>query len=175
MSVDKKRNLIVLGIVCIIISTIFTFNLSNSRYMGEIKAQEQILAIPIITLSNNTQSYTIENMLPGDEQEYPFQVSNVDGQQNNEILLKCCFKINMQTTVPLKVEIYEVSTNGTERKLTINDNVTETFNMNVVTTEADKVTKNYKLKIIWDESDNSYEYAGQTINMNIMLEATQVV
>lgn len=174
MSRNKKRNLIFLCLACIIISTIFTFNLSNSRYMGEIKAEDEVLAVPIITLSNNTYSYSIENMLPGDANEYTFQVSNVDGEQANEILLTYYFKINMETIVPLEVEMYEILEDGTEEKITITNNVTEEFQMDVVAEEADKITKDYKLKIIWDESQNSYEYAGQTINMNITLEAIQV-
>jgi len=172
---DGKINLIVIGIVSIIISTIFTFNSSNSRYIGEIKTEDQVLAIPVITLSNNMQSYSIENMLPGDEQEYLFQVSNVEGQQNNEILLSYCFKITKQSEIPLEIEIYEVLANGTEQKIMINDNISENINMNVVSLESDKVTKNYKLKIIWPENDNSFEYAGQIINMNVTLEATQVI
>lgn len=175
MSRNKKRSLIFFCLACIIIiSTIFTFNLSNSRYMDEIKAEDEVLAVPIITLSNNVNNYSIENMLPGDIKEYIFQVSNVDGQQTNEILLTYYFKINMETIVPLEVEIYEILTDGTEEKITITNNVTEEFQMPLVEEEIDKVTKDYKLKIIWDESQNSYEYAGQTININITLEAIQV-
>ena len=174
MSRNQKRNLIFFCLACIIISTIFTFNLSNSRYMGEISAEDEVLAVPIITLSNNTYSYSIEDMLPGDVNEYTFQVSNVDGEQTNEILLTYYFKINMETIVPLEVEMYEILEDGREEELTITDNTTEEFQMDIVVEETDKITKDYKLKIIWDESQNSYEYAGQTINMNITLEAIQV-
>ena len=175
MSKNKKRNLIFLYVACIVISTIFTFNISNSRYIGEIKAEDEILAVPIITFSNSRYNYVIKNMLPGDVKEYIFQVSNLDGEKTNEVLLTYCFKINMETIIPLKIEMYEVLADGTEEKIAITNNVTEKIQMDVVEGQTGAVIKDYKLKVIWDESQNSYEYAGQTTNLNIVLEAIQVI
>lgn len=174
MNKINRRNLMFLFITCVIISTIFTFNLSNSRYMGEIKAEDEVLAIPIITLSNNTYEYSVEDMMPGDVREYLFQVSNVDEEKTNEILLTYYFKMNVDFIIPVELEMYEVLDNGKEQKIEINNNVTEEFKMDVVEKEENKITKNYKLKVIWDKSKNNYEYAGKKINMNITLEAIQV-
>lgn len=176
MNRNKKNNLIIfVFLVCIIISTIFTFNLSNSRYIEQIKAEESVLAIPILTLSNNKASYLIENMKPGDVKEYTFQVSNVDGNQTNEILLSYYLKANIQADSPINIELYEILANDTEEKKSIVNNVSEEFQMGVVNKEADKVTKTYKLKVIWDIAKNSYEYAGKAIDIGLMLEAVQVI
>ena len=169
----QKRNFIFFCIVCIFISSRFTFNLSTSRYMGQITAEENILAIPILTLTNNTQGYTVTNMLPGDEQEFEFSVSNVDGEQTNEVLLSYYFKINMETEIPLEVKIYDIS-ESEEKELQITNNETEKMQMNIVEKETDKITKNYRLKITWNAQNNSYEYAGKTIACIITLEGVQM-
>lgn len=171
---STKRNLIFFSVAGIIISTIFTFNLSNSRYMGQISSDENALAIPIITLSNNTQTYSVTNMLPGDIKEYEFSVSNVDKDNSNEVLMEYYFKINMETSIPLEVRLYEII-NETEQEIPITSNVTEKMQMNIVENKADKITRNYKLKIIWNTNNNSYEYAGKQIVCNIVLEALQVI
>lgn len=175
MNKNKKSNLIFMFLVCIIISTIFTFNLSNSRYIEEIKAEEKVLAIPILTLDNNKATYLIENMIPGDMREYLFQVSNVDGSQTNEILLTYYFKTNIESDTPISIELYEILENGVEEKKSIINNVSEEFQMSIVNQESDKILRNYKLKVIWDESQDSYEFAGQEINFDIILVAEQVI
>lgn len=166
---NKKINLTFLCIACIIISTIFTFNISNSRYMAQVQADEEALAIPILTLSNNGLTHTIENMLPGETREITFSVSNTDGENINEILLEYYFKINMESAIPLEVKIFDI-TSGTEVDVT-SKNVSDPIEMKASESE----TKNYKLKVIWDASYNDASYAGQQINCNITLEALQVV
>lgn len=168
-----KNNFILFFIACVIISTIFTFNVTSSRYIGKISSDDDIIARPILTLSNNQQSFSIDNMLPGDEKEILFSVSNVEENQTNEVLLDYYFKINSQTEIPLKFEIYDI-TGDEEILLQMIDNVTENNQMKTVASETDKVTKDYKLKIIWNVNDNSYEYAGKTIKYDVILEGIQV-
>ena len=63
----NKKRIRYFCIILIIISTIFTFNVTSSRYMGEITTDNEIIALPVLTLSNNNQTYTITDMLPGDK------------------------------------------------------------------------------------------------------------
>ena len=165
----KKNNIIFFCIACIIISTIFTFNISNSRYMAEVSAEDDALAIPILTLSNNGLSHTIDNMLPGETREITFSVSNKDDSKINEILLEYYFKIEMESEIPLEVKIYDISS-GTEVDVT-DKNSSDPIEMKA----SEEETKNYKLKVIWDASYNDASYAGKEINCNVTLEALQVV
>ena len=166
---NKKINLILLIAACVIISTIFTFNLSNSRYMAEVQADKDALAIPVLTLSNNGLTHTIDNMLPGDTREITFSVSNTEGGKVSELLLDYYFKINLQSSIPLQVKIYDI-TSGTEVDVTSN-NASNPLTM----PKTEATTRNYKLKVIWDAADNDASYAGQQITCNVTLEGVQVV
>lgn len=168
----QRRNLIYFFIACIVISTIFTFNLSNSRYIDKITADDNILAIPVFTVSNNTQICAIENILPGGEEEFTFSVSNIDGEKSNEILLTYCFKLDLSSEIPLEVKLYDI-TDGKEQELQIINGTTEELEMNAVEQELDKIQRDYKVKIMWDINNNNYEYSGKEINLNITLEAVQ--
>lgn len=170
----QKNNLIMFCISFIAIFTVFTFNGSNSRYVGKIVADEEVLAVPVLTLSNNSQSYVATNMLPGETKEYKFSVSNVDGESTNEVLLEYYFKVTTETTVPIEVKLYEITGNE-EREIQIANNESETIRLNVVNQSSDKITKNYTLKFIWDIDFNSYEYAQKEISCSVVLEAIQVV
>ena len=44
--------------------SIFTLNATTGRYIEEISSNEEIIAEPHLTLSNNEQTLTITNMLP---------------------------------------------------------------------------------------------------------------
>lgn len=166
---SKKINITLFIIACIIISTVFTFNLSNSRYMAEVQADKDALAIPVLTLSNNGLTHTIDNMLPGDTREITFSVSNTENGKVSELLLDYYFKIDMQSAIPLEVKIYDI-TSGAEVDVTANDASTPLTMPN-----TEETTRNYKLKVIWDEANNDASYAGQQITCNVTLEAVQVV
>ena len=151
-----------------IILTIFTFNITASRYMGEISSQDDLIAKPILTLSNNSLSYT-ENMKPGDTKIYEFEVSNKENDNTNEILLDYYFSITSTTGfTPLTIEIYDITNEETLLPLT-SDNYTQVQQMNYET----ETTRKYKLLVIWKEENNSSEYAGKNIDFTLKLEAMQ--
>lgn len=172
--INKINNLILLCIASAIVFSIFTVHLSNSKYTGAITSEKDVLAIPILTLSNNNQMYSINNMIPGDEKEYTFSVSNIEEGKTNEILLKYFFKIEKQTQVPIEVKLYDI-TDGNEKEMSITNNCTEEYQMGVVKQDIDKITRKYKLKIRWNITDNDYKYSGKQINCKITLEGTQVI
>ena len=165
----NKKRIRYFCIILIIISTIYTFNITSSRYMGEISTDNGNIALPVLTLSNNNQEYTITNMLPGDIETCEFIVSNVDAEVTNEVLLSYYFNISIEASVPLTYKLYDITSTQTE--LTITDGATENIELDYNTT----VTRKYRLELIWGSSDNSYEYANQTITCNVKLEAIQVV
>lgn len=167
----EEKNLFLFCIISIIIIiTIFTFNLSSGRYIGEIVAEDDVIAIPIFTLSNNSKTYSISNMLPGETKEYTFSVSNTDGKNISEISLSYYFEINIDAEFPLEVKLYDITSSATGEEIQITNNTTNKISLNKT-----KQEKTYKLKLYWDELDNNYEYSGNTINCNIKLVAEQVI
>lgn len=165
--IEKLKSFCIFGMIIVLVSSI---NVTMSRYIREATAQNSIIAVPVLTLSNNNQQYEIEDMLPGDVKEYTFSVSNKSGTQINEVLLSYYFEINFESDIPLQFKLFDI-TDGTEKELTITNQKTSEIEL----LYDQEVIKNYKLKIIWNESDNSYTYAGREITCDINLTAVQVV
>ena len=165
-----KRKVFYLCILFVLISFLYSFNVTTSRYVGQIEASEEnIVAVPILTLSNDTMTYTIDNMMPGNEKTYEFVVSNYENDKINEVFLDYYFQIDIGKEIPLTVELYDI-TSG-ESKLNITDGKTDKIRMDYGT----ETSKRYKLKIMWNAKDNNYKYAGKTIKCNVILEAEQVI
>ena len=167
----RKNPLTYFGIFFIVIAFFYTFNVTTSRYMGQLSANDDIIAQPVLTLSNNKATYTIEDMFPGLETTYEFQVSNSENGKINEVLLDYHFSVNIGSEIPIKTEIYEVMQGGEEKLLDLTDGKTENISMDY----GEEVVKDYKLKIIWDKKDNNLQYASKKVTCNINLEAEQVV
>ena len=108
-STQKKRLLHFCMFLIFIIIFLYTFNITTSRYIGQIAADDNIIAVPILTLSNNTMAYTISNMLPGDEKSYDFTVSNTENGNINEVLLDYYFSVQAGTELPLTFELYDIT------------------------------------------------------------------
>ncbi len=160
----KCRYLLIIFIGVLYLST---FNFTTSRYIGELQSDSDIVAIPILTLSNNQLEVKVEDMLPGETREVPFIVSNKENDQLNEVLLDYNIKITSDNIIPLTLELY----NDKDEKLTLTENKTAEERM-PYDAEA---TRNYKLKIIWNEKDNDYTYANKTSHISVELTGTQVI
>lgn len=167
----SKNNLIFLCLVLLVISMVCIFNYTNARYVGEVTYDDNVLAQPILTLSNNNQEYTIINMIPGDEKTYEFSVSNVDESKTNEIFMKYTLKASATSDIPLKLSLYDVT--GEESEITLTNGVSGKINLKEVQNDGDKITRNYKLKVKWDSTDNSYQYANKEISVKVELNAQQ--
>lgn len=146
---------------------ISTFNETSSRYLGQLAADKDVVAIPIITLDNNDLTYNVDNMLPGDVKEYSFIVSNKENEKLNEILLSYHFKITSNSKIPFNYKLFD----SNNREITIDNGISTDERMDY----GIETSRNYKLQIIWNKTDNDISYAGTTANINILLEAVQVV
>lgn len=146
---------------------LYTFNYTSSRYLGQVDADKNVVAVPILDLSNNGTSYELKNILPGYEETKEFEVSNTIDAQVNEILLSYYFQVTIDSEIPLNVKLY----NEQGEEIPITEGKTEEEQME----EGIEVTKKYKITISWDKSKNSYEYAGLPASVKVDLIATQVV
>lgn len=165
-----KSKLLYICCFLTIILFLYTLNVTSSRYLGKVETDDDVVAVPIFTLNNNERTYTVADIeLPGDEYEILFKVSNVENGIVNDVLLNYNFKFSTEN-IPLTFKLYEVTTSG-EVEIPITNKVTGTLTMDYHT----PTTKDYKLKIIWDEKDNNYEYADKNATFKIELNAVQVV
>lgn len=164
-------------IVLLIISSVFTFNLTSSRYTGELQSSDMEIAKPILDLNYTSDEFKIDNMLPTEEnpREYSFSVSNNTSDENNEIPLEYYIKVNLQTEIPLKVSLFDTTSGESAVQLDANNKTAEKIQLPSVN-ENGKITRNYKLKIEWDKSKenyNNYMYANQPITCKVELVAEQ--
>lgn len=166
--ISSRKLIYIIAFLCVI--TMFNFNITSSRYMEEAFADNSIIATPILTFSNCEATYSADNLLPGATKEITFTVSNTDEEIQNEVLLKYNLQIETNTNIPLQYKLYEVTSSG-ENEITLTNNKTQNYEVGY----ENQYLKNYKLKILWNESDNSYEYAGQTIQCKLKLNGEQIV
>ena len=173
---SKKRTQLLSIVLFLCIATLLTFSFTTSRYIGQIDAENDSFAKPILTISDNNTNFDATTLYyPGDTMEYDFKVSNKDGENINEVLLKYNLTIKISSNVPLTTELYSVGDDDSLIKITLTDGGTPDIEIGYEDENKNKVeiVQKYKLKLIWNKSDNSSDYAGQTITCNINLSAEQ--
>ncbi len=163
----KKKEIQYLIVFIIVGTFLYTFNTTTSRYVGKISSENDIVAVPELNLSNHGISYQITDMLPGDSEEYDFSVSNQENGKTNEVLLTYRLEVRVEGEIPLQIQLF----NEKGEEITITEGKTAEERLQYGTQQV----KNYKMKILWDESDNQVKYAGQEASVFVELKATQVV
>ncbi len=106
----------------------------------------------------------------GEERSFDFKVSNTESGLTNEVLLNYTLSINLNTSVPVKATLYDI-TSGSEQNVNLSSNKTGNLTMNYGAEE----TRTYRLKLNWSSADNDVKYAGQQILCTIQLDGEQVV
>ena len=167
----KKKPCILLAF-SVSILFLFTFNVTSSRYMGQVEGKaEDIVAIPVISLDDPTFNYSPNDMIPGFVDESDFYVKNYDDTKNNEVLMNYDLNVQIDSIIPIKVTL--IGEDGKEIELT--GNKTKEFELPYINTDLDKKMTKFHIKIEWDEQYNDSKYANENIKLTIDLKATQVV
>ena len=84
----KKQKLKLLFIFLTITLFALTFSVTSSRYIGQIKSQaNDVVAIPIIDITNPTFEYSLTDLIPGSVKETDFYVRNYNSTNINEVLM----------------------------------------------------------------------------------------
>ena len=165
----SQRRLNLLIIFLIIVMFIFTFNATSSRYIGQIESKaSDVIAIPIIDITNPSFNYELTDVIPGFVSETDFYVRNYDNTNTNEILMKYYLKVEVESEIPINVSLTEE--NG--KAITL-DNEGKTAEKELPYGTQTEIK--YHVKIEWDSKDNDYKYAGKDIKLIIDLTSTQVV
>ena len=155
-----------------IVGLFFFSNYSFSRYITTSDGSGNLeIASPAITLSNTEIQCDIEDILPGEEGECSFTVSNKDESQLSEVSLNYYFIVTLNSKVPLKMTLYDVDN---DEKISIDDDG-KAINSYMKMSFDEEEEKSYKIIVSWDEKDNDWTYAGQAITLNVELKGLQII
>lgn len=156
----KKKYLYFL-IIYFMFFLVFFMSPSISRYSENIEFSNRIyIAKPILNLSITDVN---EKISPVKNIEIPFQVTNFNDDEINDIELYYSLFVNVDS-LPLKFKLYRVE-NDNREELPLTDNRSGKFQL----AASSKVTDNYVLEIVWNEADKSHIY--QSISDYVKIEA----
>jgi len=114
---------------------------------------------PIIELSNNEETYTLENIYAGyTPAEYEFTVSNYNQNYTNGVPLTYTLVPTITEGSPLTGKVYDEAGNEVTGSITMPGDGTA-------------VDHTYTLKIEWDSTQDSTEYEGQIYTCELKLTA----
>ena len=134
---------------------------SNNTLMSKINFRFK--EIPVLTLSNEGETYNVENMYPGYTKEYNFSISNFLDDKISNVPMNYSF--NTIVDSPFIVKIYDESG-------------IEVVQGNIDGDLENKISNNYTLKITWDnslgENVNYEDYLDKTYNGKVVLNANPV-
>lgn len=122
----------------------------------------------------------VDNMLPGDSQEYFFSVTNTDDNKSN-VTLNYQMTIKTFHFMPLIIELYKITDNNEELLLTCNE---EQFSRNqeneLVCNSAiqqmaydEEVLDNYKIKVTFPVEYNTLEYTELVDFLDVEIKSWQ--
>jgi len=163
----KSNKNLIKYISLLIITTIIVVCLSFSKYYSTIAGIKTTkVAVPIINMEG---TIILEDLAPGKENAYEFSINN--GKENaTETTMKYKIKIETQKDLPLIITLHE------QNGVTLSENLLDdamTTAENIMTTE-EIITKNYVLKVKWDDNYKSYKYASEIDYINIIVDSEQV-
>jgi len=132
-------------------------DISNSELQSKINFRFREL--PIIELSNEGETYTLEDVAPGYEKEIEFTVSNYNENYTNGVPLTYAVEAEFTEGCPLETTIYDSEGNEVTGDITIAGDSTQ-------------VDHTYTFKLTWDGGNRVEEYLGQEYTCNVAVKAT---
>lgn len=166
---SKFNNIRFIIIISIFLLIIFSIRMTNSRYISGASSETDLIAKAILTLSNDTLTFTADNLLPGNTKEYDFSVANYDEINTNEVDIAYHLEITEPSGEnPLTMELRKLNT-GTGSTVAVTNGKTANIDLGY---EGKQIT-NYKLILKWDESKKDSKFAGLNLQYKIKLVAEQ--
>lgn len=162
----KKINNIAITIILILLISIFCSYNTFASYKSVYESESSIeIAEPIFNL---VTSSIADKINPTNEIETNFSITNFNGNEINDIILKYYLIISLENDkLPLEYKLYKKE-NDTLTELPLTNNQTDYFTLN----KDIKETQDFVLKISWNELDTTYEYQNITdyIKINAYIE-----
>lgn len=161
----KIDNIAITNILILLISIFCSYN-TFASYKSVYESESSIeIAEPIFNL---VTSSIADKINPTNEIETNFSITNFNGNEINDIILKYYLTISLENDkLPLEYKLYKKE-NDTLTELPLTNNQTDYFTLN----KDIKETQDFVLKISWNELDTSYEYQNITdyIKINAYIE-----
>ncbi|MDO5569177.1 MAG: hypothetical protein Q4G04_03605 [bacterium] len=146
----KKKLIVIILSICLIVSVFFVTGKITDNNLNE------------------TLTFQLNDMIPGDTQTYNFTIKNYISDNITETKMNYSLRVLKSTNIPVNIYLYKnnVQTNILDNNLVSSNNILD------VTT---KITDSYQLIIYWDANETYESYSGQTDYIDIVIESVQVI
>lgn len=166
MKNSKRITIIIVAIFLLVAGLSYTY----SRFTSSIEDESVIATALFLNTSNlsETLSVSLDDMTPGMTKSYTFAVKNFDETRRNEVALTYDIKVIKSDNIPVSVTLYK---NGVEENI-LNSELTSLNNeMGFIVNQTDT----YVLNIVWDITDNGYEYSDLVDYLDVDINSKQKI
>lgn len=177
----KRLFLIIVLIILVVFFSGITYSFFNSGVF--LKSTNQGIASFIFETNNvDYINFNLSDLLPGDEKEYLFSVTNSKDKKISDVTVEYQLRIKTYHFIPLTISLYKID--GEQENLVGNCDETSSRNSknelvcNMPINKFEKGTEkldNYKLKIVFPEEYNDATYSGLVDYIKIELDSWQKI
>jgi len=166
-----------LYLVYLIIVTLVVTGVSFSKYGTIVDgtdaarvAKPVLRYVPIsatyngVALDGVSGGLSFENVMPGAERIYNFEIRNYENEELNEVLLKYNIEISVEPASVLPLE----------STLTPAGTYPSSGSGWTILGMGENITHSYTLSIVWDELETGSEYGNQEQSIRITINAEQI-
>lgn len=175
----KKILLILLGLIVLVCGSFATYSLFTSNASSQIEDQK-IAQFVFDTKKTNSIDLAISDLVPGDQQEYTFSVSNQDAQFISHVTLN--YQIIFETFHLMPLDIVLLKQEGEDWKevFTCNESFSRNEENTLVCTspiqemEYSKATlEQYKIRVLFPKEYNGVEYSDLVDYLTVHIKSWQ--
>lgn len=176
---DRKKSILILILLLLAIITSYIF-ITYSKYATEQTNSDIAYVAQFVfteTMSENL-NVKLENMKPGDIQNYHFTVSNTRNTKISDVGMNYEITLQSSSNLPLTIYLYKNDDNTTNlfsetAESTVQQKVLKTQKQSFIAGE--EKTDTYTLKIEWQntEENKNEKYVDEIDYMDISIDAVQ--
>lgn len=179
----KKK---ILFIVILIIFVTFFSGITYSFFNTNAESKSTNQGIASFIFETNKVDYIeldINGLIPGDEKEYLFSITNSKDQKTSDVTIEYQLRIKTYHFIPLTINLYKIENEeetfvGACDEKTSGRNAENELlcNMPIETLKKSELElENYKLKISFPEEYNDVSYSNLVDYINIEIESWQKI
>lgn len=179
----NKKVLIIVGLVIILgLFSGVTYSIFHSRV--KMKSHDQKIAKFIFNVEHlDDLEIPLVDIIPGEEQEYLFSVTNNSEEKISDVTLEYQITIKTYHFLPLIIELFKIIEEETEELILTCDDSFERSTQNELVCEvplqemvhSEEVVDNYKLRIEFPEDKNEEVYASLVDFINLEIRSWQKI
>ena len=152
-----------------IATSLLTF-VTLGKYKGTLASSDTARVARYMLELNKTEA-SVTEMLPETTENIEFKVKNYNDAKQNEVNLRYRIIVEMPEVVnlPINYTLYRVYSNNVEEEVTLQGGVS-----NYITVDTSNVEHNYRLKMEWQNGQDSILYQNLTDNIKISIDSEQI-